>query len=47
MDGGDLASLSRLMGHADVSVTSNSYSVFLTDELKRKHDQHSPLGGIV
>ncbi len=47
MDGGDLASLSRLMGHTDVSVTSNSYSVFLTEELKQKHDQHSPLKRIV
>lgn len=47
MAGGDLASLSRLMGHGDVGVTASYYTVFLTDELKRKHDQHSALAGIV
>ena len=41
LNGGDLASLSDLMGHADVVVTKNSYSVFLKEELKRKHDRYS------
>lgn len=47
MDGGDLASLQRLLGHSDVSVTSNFYAVFLVDELQKKHDEHSPLTGIL
>lgn len=46
MSGGDLASLSDLMGHTDVQVTKHFYSVFLKEELKRKHAQHSPLGAI-
>lgn len=39
--GGDLASLSDLMGHADVKVTRDTYAVFTKAELKRKYDQHS------
>lgn len=42
-DGGDLASLSDIMGHSDVKVTQQSHAIFLTDELQAKHDQHSPL----
>jgi site-specific recombinase XerD len=47
IDGGDLASLSDIMGHSDVKVTKDSYTVFVTDELKRKHDQHTPLSKIL
>jgi integrase/recombinase XerD len=47
MSGGDLASLSDLMGHSDVQVTKQFYSVFSQEELKRKHAQHSPLGVIL
>ena len=47
LNGGDLASLSDLMGHSDVTVTKNSYSVFLTEELKKKHHQHSPLTDVL
>jgi len=47
MAGGDLGSLSDLMGHTDVQVTKNFYSVFLKEELKRKHAQHSALGEIL
>lgn len=46
-NGGDLGSLSDLMGHSDVMVTKNSYSIFLTGELQRKHDSHSPLGAML
>jgi len=38
LNGGDLASLSDLMGHSDVVVTKSSYSIFLREELQRKHD---------
>lgn len=47
IDGGDLASLSDIMGQSDVKVTKDSYTVFVTDELKRKHDQHTPLSNIL
>lgn len=46
-NGGDLGSLADLMGHASVQVTKDTYSIFLTEELRRKHDLHSPLQGIV
>ncbi|HZQ09745.1 MAG TPA: tyrosine-type recombinase/integrase [Anaerolineae bacterium] len=46
-NGGDLASLSEMMGHTDVSVTKNFYSMFTNEELKRKHERFSPLRGFV
>jgi site-specific recombinase XerD len=46
-NGGDLASLSDLMGHTDVGVTKGSYAIFLTEELRRKHDQHVTLDALV
>ncbi len=46
-NGGDLATLADILGHTDVLVTKKFYSVFTTEELKRKHKQHSPLAGII
>jgi integrase/recombinase XerD len=46
MAGGDLATLSRIMGHSDVGVTANFYSIFTVDELQRRHDEFSPLAGV-
>ena len=43
LDGGDLATLSRLMGHSNVGVTAEFYAVYSFQELKRKHDEHSPV----
>jgi site-specific recombinase XerD len=43
LNGGDLASLSDLMGHTDVQVTKEFYSIFLNEELKQKHHKHSPV----
>lgn len=40
LSGGDLASLSNLMGHSDIAVTAQSYSVFLPDELQGKSRRH-------
>jgi site-specific recombinase XerD len=42
LTGGDLASLSSLLGHTDVRTTM-VYSAFLTSELKEKHARHSPI----
>ena len=44
--GGDLASLSRLMGHASVEVTASFYAVFLVSELQEKHAKFSPIAGM-
>lgn len=40
LSGGDLATLSNLMGHSDIAVTAQSYSVFLPDELQLKSRRH-------
>jgi site-specific recombinase XerD len=45
-NGGDLATLSDLMGHSDVSVTKKSYLVFVQEQLKKKHSEYSPLLGL-
>lgn len=43
MNGGDLATLSRLLGHASVEVTSQIYLDFSDREVMKKYRQHSPL----
>lgn len=42
-NGGDLATLSDLMGHSDIQVTATSYAVFLPDELRERHRRFSPV----
>jgi len=42
MSGGDMASLSELLGHADIE-TTKMYSVFRMRDLKAKHNRHSPV----
>lgn len=44
--GGDLATLSELLGHADVGTTAAHYAVYDSDELAARHDQHSPLKSV-
>lgn len=41
-NGGDLATLADLLGHADISTTSQ-YLIFAPNELQRKHDRFSPV----
>ena len=41
--GGDMGTLSRILGHKDITTTQNSYAIFLTDELARAHDKFSPM----
>jgi integrase/recombinase XerD len=43
MDGGDLASLSELLGHSGVAVTADSYGRFARSQLRRMHAKHSPI----
>jgi site-specific recombinase XerD len=47
MDGGDLASLSDLLGHSSVEVTKQSYAVFSVAELQEKHARHSPVARLL
>lgn len=41
-NGGDLATLSDLLGHADITATA-MYLVFAPNELQAKHDRYSPI----
>jgi site-specific recombinase XerD len=41
MDGGDLASLADILGHTNIMVTREYYSVFTQEQLRRKHAKHS------
>jgi integrase len=41
MNGGDLATLSDLMGHESVQTTKDHYAMFKREELRRKHDEFS------
>ncbi len=43
MNGGDLASLSEILGHKDVSTTKRWYGNFSLNQLQVKHEQHSPV----
>jgi len=43
MNGGDLVSLARLMGHADIKTTADAYAIFSDDELSEFHHKY---GGI-
>lgn len=42
-DGGDLATLSRILGHESVTVTAAFYGIFVQDELQGFHHDHSPM----
>lgn len=46
MSGGDLASVSQLMGHASLEITKDYYVQYTVSELREKHRQHSPIVGI-
>lgn len=41
--GGDLATLSKLLGHRDVSTTVAHYTIFTDLELQEKHEKYSPV----
>jgi integrase/recombinase XerD len=43
INGGDLATLSKLMGHKDVSITVEYYTRFVRRELADKHRKFSPI----
>jgi site-specific recombinase XerD len=43
LNGGDLASVSEMMGHTQIAVTKQFYAVFQAEELRGKHDAFSPV----
>lgn len=43
INGGDLATLSRLLGHASVEIMAQIYLDFADKEVMRKYRQRSPL----
>jgi integrase/recombinase XerD len=47
LNGGDLGTLSDLMGHSSVEVTKAFYAIFTIDELKEKHRRHSPVARLL
>ncbi|MGE7601285.1 tyrosine-type recombinase/integrase [Peribacillus sp. NPDC097675] len=43
MNGGDLYTLSRILGHSSVTVTEQAYLDLTREEIAKKYHQHSPL----
>jgi site-specific recombinase XerD len=43
LNGGDLASVSEIMGHSQLAVTKQFYAVFGIEELREKHNAFSPV----
>lgn len=46
LNGGDFATLSRILGHTSVDVTMRAYLDFSEDEIGRKYQKHSPLNNM-
>lgn len=44
-NGGDPATLQRILGHTDISTTIRNYSHLVTDDLRAAHERFSPLVG--
>ncbi len=43
LNGGDLASVSEIMGHSQLAVTKQFYAIFNIEELRGKHTAFSPV----
>ena len=43
LNGGDLYTLSRILGHSSVKVTEQAYLDLTTEEISKKYQHHSPL----
>jgi site-specific recombinase XerD len=43
LNGGDLASVSDMLGHSQIAVTKQFYAVFQAEELREKHEAFSPV----
>lgn len=42
-NGGNLATLSKEMGHRDTKTTIDHYTIYTDDEIAQSHEQHSPV----
>lgn len=47
LSGGDLGTLSDILGHSNVEVTKSFYAIFTMDELRGKHRKHSPITNLL
>lgn len=45
--GGDLATLSRILGHSDIATTAAHYAVFTQDEIADIHEAFSPINELL
>ena len=43
MSGGDIYTLSKILGHSSVTVTEEAYLDLLTEDLRIKYQNYSPL----
>ena len=43
MNGGDIFTLSKILGHSSIKVTEQCYLDLQTEDLKKQYDKHSPL----
>jgi integrase/recombinase XerD len=46
-NGGELATLAKLMGHNDIQTTMDHYAIFSHDELANLHEKYSPLRALL
>ncbi|MDQ0208949.1 integrase [Alkalicoccobacillus murimartini] len=46
LNGGDFATLSRLLGHSSAEVTARAYLDYSDEEVGRKYQKHSPLNNM-
>jgi len=45
MNGGDITTLARLLGHNDIRTTAEYYAIFTQSELAELHEKYTPMGG--
>ena len=46
MNGGDIYTLSKILGHSSVKVTEESYLDLQTDDLRLQYQKYSPLSNL-
>jgi len=46
LNGGDFATLSRILGHSSIDTTMRAYLDFTDDQIRQKYQEHSPLDNL-